>query len=762
MPEYLSPGVYVEEVDAGPKPIEGVSTSTAGAVGVTVRGPTRGKPELVTSFNEFARKFGGFIPPQPPAVMNTLGNNATEGGRWWQFPLAVKGFFDNGGQRLYVKRVFADAAVASSVTLGQGLVAEVESDAAAGPNPPSIVVRHLFGLSPGSAVTLINGSTGQAIGAGFSIAAYDANTRRVTLNAALPAGAELRAARGDVLVENPPAAGGTVTARALARGEWGDALRLRLRPMVGSTLTLLHDLVGGGAAARAVFQSMSAAAPWTVTVQAAAAGDPPSLTGFANLDRVSIAGNEYEVSSVNAAANTFVILALAADPNWAPGTPVQRLRPASPQPATAQLRMWGASRLYTGAVLELDNGRAKEVREVVSVAGDVVTLSATPANPYLEGHRVRVVEMELTIQYRPGGVVEAEEQFGNLRLVRRAADPNYFVTRVNAASKLIELNDGGAEPANDLPHLPFAAAGTGWAAFGSGADNLDQLSVDDFVGVDGGSGSRTGIQSFEDIDEISLVTAPGMWSRTVHNGLIQHCEALKDRFAVIDPPDGLDIEGIRSFREVYDTKYAALYYPWLVVRDPSVKRDTNVAPSAHMAGLYARVDVERGVYKSPANEVVRGISRLAQDVTKREQDMLNPRNINVLRYFPGRGNRVWGARVLTSDASWKYINVRRLFIYVEESIDEGTQWVVFEPNDEPLWARVRQTITNFLTSEWRKGALQGAKPDEAFFVRCDHSTMTQDDIDNGRLICQIGIAPVKPAEFVIFRIQQKIIESASA
>jgi phage tail sheath protein FI len=198
------------------------------------------------------------------------------------------------------------------------------------------------------------------------------------------------------------------------------------------------------------------------------------------------------------------------------------------------------------------------------------------------------------------------------------------------------------------------------------------------------------------------------------------------------------------------------------VRDPSVKRNVYVAPSGHMAGIYARVDVERGVHKAPANEVIRGITKIAQDVTKREQDLLNPKGINALRFFPGRGNRVWGARTLSSDSSWKYINVRRLFIFVEESIDEGTQFVVFEPNDEPLWARVRQTITNFLTTVWRSGALQGTKPDEAFFVKCDRTTMTQDDIDNGRLICLIGIAPVKPAEFVIFRIQQMTRESQTS
>jgi phage tail sheath protein FI len=292
-----------------------------------------------------------------------------------------------------------------------------------------------------------------------------------------------------------------------------------------------------------------------------------------------------------------------------------------------------------------------------------------------------------------------------------------------------------------------------------GRDNLDGLTVDDFVGEDGGSTNRTGIQAFEDIDEISLCLAPGIWSSTVHSALIQHCEILKDRFAILDPQDNLDIEGIRGFREPLDTKYAALYYPWIEVRDPSVKRDVAIAPSAHMAGIYARVDVERGVHKAPANEVIRGINKIADDVTKREQDMLNPKGINALRFFPGRGYRVWGARTLSSDTSWKYINVRRLFIFVEESIDEGTQWVVFEPNDEPLWARVRQTIENFLNTVWRSGALEGTKPNEAFFVKCDRTTMTQADIDNGRLICLIGIAPVKPAEFVIFRIQQKTRDS---
>jgi uncharacterized protein len=187
-------------------------------------------------------------------------------------------------------------------------------------------------------------------------------------------------------------------------------------------------------------------------------------------------------------------------------------------------------------------------------------------------------------------------------------------------------------------------------------------------------------------------------------------------------------------------------------------------PSGHLAGIYARVDVERGVHKAPANELIRGIVQIDQTINKREQDLLNPFpiNINVLRFFPDRGNRVWGARVVTSDPEWKYINVRRLFIFLESSLTVGTQWVVFEPNDEPLWARVRASVSNFLTTVWRSGALQGATAAEAFFVKCDRTTMTQDDIDNGRLIILVGVAPVKPAEFVIFRIQQKTLEIATA
>ncbi|HEX6158602.1 MAG TPA: phage tail sheath C-terminal domain-containing protein [Thermoanaerobaculia bacterium] len=274
----------------------------------------------------------------------------------------------------------------------------------------------------------------------------------------------------------------------------------------------------------------------------------------------------------------------------------------------------------------------------------------------------------------------------------------------------------------------------------------------------GDPGDRTGIKALEDIDAISIIAAPGNIDEDVQGALIEQCERLKDRFAILDSALTADVTTVKTQRNKFDTKYAAIYYPSLRIFDPVSGNTIDCPPSGHMAGIYARVDTERGVHKAPANEIVRGAVDFTRRINKETHDLLNPSptNINVFRDFraDGRGLRIWGARVMTSDTAWKYINVRRLFLFLEESIDEGTQWVVFEPNDEPLWARVRQSITAFLTRVWRDGALQGATPEEAFFVKCDRTTMTQDDLDNGKLICLVGVAPVKPAEFVIIRISQ--------
>ncbi|MET0987063.1 MAG: phage tail sheath subtilisin-like domain-containing protein [Steroidobacteraceae bacterium] len=493
MPQYQAPGVYIEEIGSGPKPIEGVSTSIAGAVGVTAWGPTR-EPVLVTSFHEFQRRFGAARIEPSVVTKNAWANDTVEGGEWWHFALAVKGFFDNGGQRLYVQRVCANTAGTAFVELCPGL-----------------------------------------------------------------------------------------TVKAKAPGSYGNSIRVR-------------------------------------------------------------------------AVST----------------------------ATAQ--------------------------------------------------------MELTVQHLSNGALDLEEIFTNSTIDDAAA-------RVSRESTLIDLQRA---PCTDVTLPPPGTASWQWLAGGN--DRFDQLALADFVGIDGGNGSKTGIRALADIHDISLCIVPGLWARTVHNALIEHCAALQHRFAIIDPPAGLDVAEVCAFREVYDTLYAALYYPWLEMPDPTIGQNVRLAPSAHVAGIYARADAARGVHKAPANEVITSLSRLARTMTADESETLNEKNINALRFFSGRGYRVWGARCLTSDPDWKYVHVRRLLMFIEQSIERGTQWVVFEPNAETTWTGVRNAVTNFLRMVWRNGALHGTTEDEAFFVKCDRSTMTQNDIDNGRLICLVGIAPLSPAEFVIIRI----------
>lgn len=290
---------------------------------------------------------------------------------------------------------------------------------------------------------------------------------------------------------------------------------------------------------------------------------------------------------------------------------------------------------------------------------------------------------------------------------------------------------------------------------GSDGSNAS-VTADVFMGTDNGPGKRTGIQAFLDNDAVSIMAVPGVTDPNVQLTLTAHCENLGSRFAVLDMPEELSkTDELITHRNVIDSTYAAMYHPWLTVFDPLDKKNINIPPSGSVLGIYARSDNSRGVHKAPANEVVRGCTGLSVPFNKGEQDILNPKGINLIRSFPGQGIRVWGARTASSDPSWRYVNVRRLFIFLEESIKANTNWVVFEPNDERLWSRVKRTIDGFLRTMWRDGALAGGSESEAFYCEIGPSTMSQDDIDNGRLICVIGVAPVKPAEFVIFRITQK-------
>ena len=306
----------------------------------------------------------------------------------------------------------------------------------------------------------------------------------------------------------------------------------------------------------------------------------------------------------------------------------------------------------------------------------------------------------------------------------------------------------------------------GTYALAGGEMKTVTLTVSDYKGS---AAERTSIGGLEAVEEVTMIAAPDLMTsyqegeldldgvQAVQMAMYEFCERNGYCFAILDAPPDLNPQQVKEWRlsANYDSKYAALYYPWIQVADLSGEGSMRlVPPSGHMAGIYARSDVERGVHKAPANEVVSGATGLAMQVTKGEQDILNPLGVNCIRSFPGRGIRVWGARTLSSDAAWRYINVRRLFNMIEESIERGTQWVVFEPNDPDLWARVRRDVRAFLSVIWRSGALFGLTPDEAFYVKCDEETNPQEIRDLGQLIIEVGIRPVKPAEFVIFRISQ--------
>jgi phage tail sheath protein FI len=318
--------------------------------------------------------------------------------------------------------------------------------------------------------------------------------------------------------------------------------------------------------------------------------------------------------------------------------------------------------------------------------------------------------------------------------------------------------------ANATPRL----AGGGDGALIAPADLAgEQASLDD------AKVKATGLAALGDIDDIAIVAAPDSGdmgsedaSRDAAQHLVAHAELLRYRIAVVDAPRGQSMSEIRDFRGHFDSTRAALYHPWISILDPlqpaalgAPAPQIMLPSSGFVCGIYARSDTERGVAKAPANEVVRGLTRFEANINAGRQSVLNPEGINALRFFEGRGSRVWGARTMTSDPEWKYVNVRRLFIYLEHSIDKATQYAVFEPNGPRLWASVVDSIESFLTVEWVNGALLGNTPEQAFFVRCDRTTMTQNDLDNGRLICLVGVAPVKPAEFVIFRIGQFTAEA---
>ncbi len=414
-----------------------------------------------------------------------------------------------------------------------------------------------------------------------------------------------------------------------------------------------------------------------------------------------------------------------------------------------------------GDVVVYDDKKTAVYNKVVKSQDNVLTFAEEFAEDVVDKNllpikTISTCEFSMEVKYD-----DQVELYENLSFNVEAPT---FVGKRLAKSELVSVSFGALPEDSTAPFQSLCAAeGDALVTVGlSGGSNgsVGNLSAADFIGVDNGAGRRTGIQAFLDNDMVSLMAVPGVVDPNVQLMLVAHCENLGSRFAVLDlPREARKVQDILNHRDMFDTNYAALYHPWLEIFDPLDKKNIAIPPSGSILGIYARSDNTRGVHKAPANEVVRACVGLDTPFNKGEQDILNPKGVNLIRAFPGQGIRVWGARTATSNASWKYVNVRRLFIFIEESIKANTNWAVFEPNDEQLWVRVKRTIDVFLTGLWRNGSLAGSSTSEAFFVDIGRSTMSQDDIDNGRLICVIGVAPVKPAEFVIFRITQKTSEA---
>ena len=405
------------------------------------------------------------------------------------------------------------------------------------------------------------------------------------------------------------------------------------------------------------------------------------------------------------------------------------------------------------------NGKAVAYTKVASVQDDKITLTSALKEDMVDKNVVpkkQLITCECNIEIRYKDIIEVYEK------VSLNAESTNFIGKAVSRSQVVDVE--ATEPAEAVAIYSIftdkADSQKAIVRLAGGEDGGKKGITDDiFMGVDNGPGKRTGLASFIELNNVSIMAIPGVTSPAVQLALCAQCANLGSRFAVLDLPLNVTkSQDALACREKIDSDYAAMYHPWIQIYDSLNKKPAYIPPSGAVCGIYARTDAERGVHKAPANEVIYNAIGLSCLYNKAEQDILNPAGVNLIRALPGQGIRVWGARTCSSNTLWKYVNVRRLFIYLEESIKANTNWAVFEPNDTFLWTRVRSTISSFLRDMWRAGALVGETEAQAFFVNVGRDTMSQNDILNGRLICEIGVAPSRPAEFVIFRITQMMEE----
>jgi phage tail sheath protein FI len=647
MPEYLSPGVYIEEVSYRAKSIEQQSTTTTGFVGPTRYGPVDLPADVITSIGEFERTYGD------RQQMQFAGASATHNFIWH----AARAFFEEGGTRLYVSRVFTPLAHVTGANQADGKAVYTISS---GKGTGDIKVQARFPGDAGNVRVRITLQLGENVLGQDTVILPKVNT---------PSGM---------------IGGGTeVIPRARGLHDY-DIVVLQFER--GSPLSAVF------AFAESYFDASSGQPSWRFHTDSG----PQDLIHLKDMQP-----NVDPTKGDHIRVITATVTVYPNDPNL---------------PSLA----------YSGLALDRNHQ--------VNGASDSIEAQFAPKPDSLGA--ARTIPLVITQTGADSGLELLDVLLSSdSKLQMNLLDP----LSSDADRSINIILDGG----ND-GERPGADAYEGTA--------------------DPTTTTKTGLKAFEDVDEISIVAAPGSTfnyngayrddASTIFGLLIAHAEHMRYRIAVLDSGDAQSIADVRALRAKLDSKYAALYYPWVTILDPVTRREINVPPSGFVSGIYARNDITRAVYKAPANEVVNLAISFESILNKGQQDVLNPLGINCFRFFEDRGYRLWGARTISSDPEWKYVNLRRYFAYLEHSIDKGTQWAVFEPNGDRLWANVRRTISDFLLNEWQTGALLGDKPEAAYFVRCDRSTMTQNDLDNGRLVCLIGVAALRPAEFVIFRIGQ--------
>jgi phage tail sheath protein FI len=720
MPSYYTPGIYFEKIDTATKNVLGLRTDIAGFVGIAERGPLN-TPVRIESWKRFWAVFGGFIPQGYLAY-------------------AVQGFFENSGKICYVTRITdLDLAKRSEFLLFDKTEKITQLTKNVNACATELEVASVSSLSKGDYIMLGSDSYYYEIvsapsGSKFSVSPELANSYGKNT---------------EVKKVNP-----SLKVRAINEGQWGKKLKVTLNEnSLGSTVTS---------------DSVSQTTEFSIVNNIKGFKEGSLVRVFQNKGGVAIEKYHYAESVVEAGKKIIWDLPLEIS--------------------------FDTNKTIYFNTLEFDlkvtfNDKIKEVFEGLSL------------NPLYTGRYVEnVIEEE-------SNLISAVDLYKlkYLGSVISTKHGTIYDDEINDGTLLLKNLLSSDEIKSNLPTPDEMMDGLpdpqkvkdGYVYLRGGFDGINTIRIDDFIG-DSSLSERRGLRCYEEVDEVSMICIPDIMIRSedvelspkkeevdicatpidkaltpsaymvenppefeiddierAQRAMVEHCGLMKDRVAILDPLYNLDISEVYNWRLKFDSKYAALYYPWIIVNDPlQIKGNITrvIPPSGYVAGVFARTDLSKGVHKAPANEEMIGVRDIVINVSDNEQDILNPAGVNCLRGFPGRGILIWGSRSVSSDTSWRFINIRRLVIMIEESIEEAMQWAVFEPNDVDLRNNIVLTVTSFLENLWGKGALAGSTASEAFFVKCDEENNPQSIVDEGKIITEIGVAPSIPAEFIIFRI----------